>query len=408
MCCSPRCPRSRRGLRLAGAEPATAARPAGVLAGLHCRRLTFEWVPRSAAEAEPGVTLRTGQVADGVSGVRGHVTGVKAGGRQVDADLVIDAGGRVWPGLTRALRGPAEGGDCGIAYVSRQYQMVPGAAPDGPVNAPFGVIETYPGYLVAVFIHDNQIRVGPDRPGQHRPPAGGAAGPGPRSSISLYGPSRSWPPGPTRDGACAITPGPAGRPAVQQLPGTAERRRPGSRWTVPSPPGTPCAPPTWVAGGAMTAALRHKSGSLFGLLEEHGRDFSSCSLAFDQWCAPAHQALVRRSRLLGHRPDPGAGPGEDVDLTRPLPPDLVIVAAQADPGLIKVIGPYQAMLALVGLSLDAVPGPGTGHLRQRLAAAHPPGPTRRELACLATAAASSHNHPAGEAALPAATAPAGP
>jgi Family of unknown function (DUF6444) len=73
----------------------------------------------------------------------------------VDADLVIDTGGRAGR-LTRPLRAPAEGGDCGIAYVSRQYQMLDGAAA-GPVNMPFGVMVTYPGYLAAVFIHDNQI-----------------------------------------------------------------------------------------------------------------------------------------------------------------------------------------------------------------------------------------------------------
>ena len=112
-----------------------------MLAGLHCRRLTFEWVLRSAARAQPGITLRTGHV-DEVSGQRGRATGVRVGRRQVDASLVIDAGGRAGR-LTRALRAPAEGGDCGISHVSRQYQLLPGA-PHGPVNTPFGVMVTYP------------------------------------------------------------------------------------------------------------------------------------------------------------------------------------------------------------------------------------------------------------------------
>jgi 2-polyprenyl-6-methoxyphenol hydroxylase-like FAD-dependent oxidoreductase len=124
-----------RGLLAAGAVSATLPGQPGVPAGLHCRRVTFERVLRSAARAEPGVRLRTGHV-DEVSRERGRATGVKVGGRQVDADLVIDAGGRAGR-LTRALRGPAEGGDCGIAYVSRQYKMLPGAA-DGPVNARSG------------------------------------------------------------------------------------------------------------------------------------------------------------------------------------------------------------------------------------------------------------------------------
>src|SRR5215472_16428516 len=141
-------------LLAAGAAPITMPDQPGVQAGLHCRRVTFERVLRAAAEAEPGVWLRTGHV-DQVCGERGRVTGVMAAGHQVGADLVIDAGGRGGR-LTRALRGPAEGGDCGIAYVSRQYEMLPGAA-DGPVNMPFGALMMYPGYLVAVFIHDNRI-----------------------------------------------------------------------------------------------------------------------------------------------------------------------------------------------------------------------------------------------------------
>jgi 2-polyprenyl-6-methoxyphenol hydroxylase-like FAD-dependent oxidoreductase len=155
------------GLLAAGAAPATLPGQPGVPAGLHSRRVTFERVLRAAAQAEPGVRLRSGHV-DEVCAQRGRVTGVRAGGRLVEADLVIDAGGRAGR-LTRSLRGPAQGGDCGIAYVSRQYQMLPGAAA-GPVNMPFGVMVTYPGYVVAVFIHDNQIlsaliaRASTDRP----------------------------------------------------------------------------------------------------------------------------------------------------------------------------------------------------------------------------------------------------
>ena len=108
-----------QGLLAAGAVPASLPGQPGAPAGLHCRRVTFERVLRAAAETEPGVLLRTGHV-DEVCGERGRVTGVRAGGHHVDADLVIDAGGRGGR-LTRALRGPAEGGDCGIAYVSRQY-----------------------------------------------------------------------------------------------------------------------------------------------------------------------------------------------------------------------------------------------------------------------------------------------
>ena len=125
MRCWLRCQRSGTGCWRPGPfRPCCPASPVyrpGCTAGV----VTFERVLRAAAQAEPGVRLRTGHV-DEVCGERGRVTGVRVGGRQVDADLVIDAGGRGGR-LTRALRGPAESGDCGTAYVSRQYQMRPGA-----------------------------------------------------------------------------------------------------------------------------------------------------------------------------------------------------------------------------------------------------------------------------------------
>jgi flavin-dependent dehydrogenase len=95
------------GLLAAGAVPARLPGQPGVPAGLHCRRVTFERVLRSAAEAEPGVRLRTGHV-DEVCCERGRATGVKVGGRQVDADLVIDAGGRAGR-LTRGAAGTGRG-----------------------------------------------------------------------------------------------------------------------------------------------------------------------------------------------------------------------------------------------------------------------------------------------------------
>ena len=50
---------------------------------------------------------------------------------------------------------------------------------------------------------------------------------------------------------------------------------------------------------------------------------------------------------------PSASWAHDVDLTRPLPSDLIVAAVQADPALLRAVGPYQAMLAPPG-RLDAV------------------------------------------------------
>ena len=122
--------------------------------GIRCRRLTFERVLRAAAEREPGVVLRVGHVDD-VCTDRGRATGVRVDGVPLDADLVVAASGRAGR-LGRDLRAPAQGGDCGIAYVSRQYRLNPGAEP-GPMNSPLGQIDHYPGYQVIVFLHDHGI-----------------------------------------------------------------------------------------------------------------------------------------------------------------------------------------------------------------------------------------------------------
>jgi hypothetical protein len=81
-----------------------------------------------------------------------------------------------------------------------------------------------------------------------------------------------------------------------------------------------------------------------------------------------------------------------------------MAAAQADPEMIKVVGPYQAMLALPS-SLDAVQARARDIYASGWHPPKPPGPTRDELADLVTAAADTHGHPAKDAALSAATAP---
>ena len=379
-----------QGLLAAGAEPAMLPGQPGVQAGLHCRRLTFERVLRSAAQAEPGVTLRTGH-ADQVAGARGRAAGIKVGGRQVDADLVIDAGGRAGR-LTRGLRGPAEGGDCGIAYVSRQYQMLPGA-PQGPVNAPFGVIETYPGYHVAVLVHDNRIlsaliaRASTDRrlAALRTRAAFEAAARAVPALAAWTDPGRSRPitpvlPGGRLDNSYRGQLNDAGQVALDGLIYAGD---------------AVCTTNPAVGRGVTTSLLQARQ--LISLLDEHGRDFTSCSLAFDSWCAATIRPwfadhvywdadLIRRWS------------GGDVDLTRPLPSDLIMAAAEADPGLMEVVGPYQAMLAPPA-SLDAVQARARDIYASGWRPPVPPGPAREELAGLVTAAASSHSHSAHDAAL---------
>jgi flavin-dependent dehydrogenase len=109
-------------------------------------------VLRAAVVAEPGVTLHHGH-AEEVLVEQGHAVGLRVDGQRLDADLVLDASGRSGR-LGRGLRAPEVGGDCGIAYVSRQYVLLPGAEP-GTMQSPIANAAVYPGYLTIVFPHDN-------------------------------------------------------------------------------------------------------------------------------------------------------------------------------------------------------------------------------------------------------------
>ena len=148
------------------------------------------------------------------------------------------------------------------------------------------------------------------------------------------------------------------------------------------------APPTPRPGRGVTTSLL-QARQLIGLLEEHGHDLTTCSLAFDHWCTrnikPWFDDHVYWDADLVRR-----WSGEDVDLTRPLPSDLVMAAAQADPEMMKAVGPYQAMLAPPG-SLNAIQARARGIYASGWRPPTPGGPTREELADLITAAASSVN-----------------
>ena len=69
-----------------------------------------------------------------------------------------------------------------------------------------------------------------------------------------------------------------------------------------------------------------------------------------------------------------------------------MAAAQADPEMTQVVGPYQAMLALPS-SLDAVQARARDIYATGWRPPVPPGPTRDELADLVTAAANSATRP---------------
>lgn len=133
---------------------------------LACRRVTFEWVLRRAALAEPSVDWEGGVEVTGLEGAPDADTGIlRIGalrGRGTDghdlrrqADLVVDASGRRsrLPGWLAALGVSAveeEDEGCGIFYASRFYRLHDGAElprPNRPVAMDLGYLKyaVFPG-----------------------------------------------------------------------------------------------------------------------------------------------------------------------------------------------------------------------------------------------------------------------
>jgi 2-polyprenyl-6-methoxyphenol hydroxylase-like FAD-dependent oxidoreductase len=329
-------------LLAAGAElavlPPEDGRPERVV-GLNCRRSTFERTLRAAALAEPGVTFRAGH-ADGVLNDAGRATGLRVDGVPVTFDLVINASGRAGR-LAGDLRAPALGGDCGLSYVSRQYALRPGAG-NGPMNAPVGLIRTLDGYLIAVFLQDNRTY-----------------------SVLIARPSADFRLADLRftdvfEAVAAAIPGLAewidpgrGTPITPVLPGArlhnTYRGQTGEDGRVPLPGlvhlGDAVCTTNPTAGRGIALALR-QSRSLVRLLGAHPGDVEAATLAFDAWCAehvrPWYDDHVYWDADLLRR-----WAGGDVDVTRPLPSDLILEAAtKADKSLLEVAGPYMAMEVL--------------------------------------------------------------
>jgi 2-polyprenyl-6-methoxyphenol hydroxylase-like FAD-dependent oxidoreductase len=111
--------------------------------GVMSRRPAFELALRRTAEAEPGITFRSPAQVTGLVVAHGHpqhdgarpvVTGVRLdGGGTLDADVVLDAGGRrtLVPGWLAAAGAelPYESQDCELTYHTRYYRL----RPDSPL-----------------------------------------------------------------------------------------------------------------------------------------------------------------------------------------------------------------------------------------------------------------------------------
>jgi hypothetical protein len=95
--------------------------------------------------------------------------------------------------------------------------------------------------------------------------------------------------------------------------------------------------------GVATSLLQVRH--LMTLLDEHRSDVETVTLLFDRWC----EAWIRPWFDDHMHADPQVvrrWAGQDVDPSRRLPSDLIVAAAEADPSMMRVVGPYLMMGAL--------------------------------------------------------------
>lgn len=361
----------------AGAEVLTgpvAGGDEGVV-GIRSRRSTFEAALRAGAVGVPGLTVACGHVEEVlVSG--GRAVGLRIDGDTVDADLVIDASGRAGRS-TRALRPPpAVGGDCGIAYVDRQYQLRPGAEP-GPLTGPLAFQGNYDGYQILAFPHEDGIfsvviiRSTADRAlvGLRHDAAFDAVAAAVPALAAWTDPERAHP-------ITAVLPGGTLMNVYRSQAAVGDRPLPGLVFL-----GDAVCTTTPIFGRGVATTIM-QCVELLRLIDEAEGDLEE---RFDTWCDAEMKPWVidhvQMDDGLRDRWD-----GHDVDLTRPLPSDLIMAAAAVDPSIGAAIPPYASMAA----------GPGSLRAVEHLARAvyetgwRPPlapGPSRDDLVDLVRAAA---------------------
>ena len=136
---------------------------------------------------------------------------------------------------------------------------------------------------------------------------------------------------------------------------------------------------TPLAGRGVALGLM-QARQLARLLDQHSSDIDFATTQFDTWCEDNirpwfedhHDTDADRMRRWS---------GGDVDLSRRLPSDLIVAAAEADPALKDIVGPYTTMDALPATLAPAEP-------RARALFAEgwrppvPEGPTRDELSAV--------------------------
>jgi len=356
-----------------GAEPVELPVPGqSSIIAMRSRRATFEQAIRPVVAAQSGVDLRRGHV-DSVVVEGRRAYGLVVDGELVPADLVVDASGRS-SRVTRDLRAdPEVGGPCGIAYVDRQYQLHPGAEP-GPLLNPLAWQGVYDGYQVILFVHEHGIFsvlfVRPsDDPELRLLRHTGAFDAAARAVPGLA----TWT-DPTRS-----------RPITDVFPGGPllnyyrSQRGPDGRLVADNllfVGDSVCTTTPNFGRGVATSLLQVQHA--LRLLDADTRDLVG---EFDAWAdeqmRPWVEDHVRIDTAQARR-----WAGEDIDLSQPLPSDLIMRASESGPeagaAIGPVIGPYMALTALP-TTLAAVEPVAREVYAGGWRPPYTPGPSRAEL-----------------------------
>jgi hypothetical protein len=318
----------------------------------------------------PGLSIRQGHV-DRVISSGGRVTGLVVDGGRLEADLVIDASGRAGRAVDDVRAPSAVGGLCGMAYVDRQYLLYDGAEP-GPMVNPLAWQADFDGYQSIIFLHE-----------------------GGHFSVLLVRPTADAALKDLRhqeafEAACRAIPGLAewtdpgrARPVTDVLPGGPLRNAYRGQRGVDGRPAVPglvsvgdsvaTTTPTFGRGVATTYL---QCRELLALLDAEA-DPALVGEPFGAWCednmVPWVVDHIHMDGDLVRRWE-----GGDVDLSRPLPSDLILSAGQVDPRIRQASPGYLGMFAPPS-SLEEVEPLARAVYESGWRPAHSPGPTRGEL-----------------------------
>ena len=356
-----------------GAEPVELTTPTGqaVVAAVRSRRETFERAVRHAAARQAGLTTAVGHV-DGVTTRSGRAMGLRVDGADLDADLVIDASGRSGR-VNRHLRGPGVGGECGIAYVDRQYRLRPEASLP-PMTNSIAWQGNYDGYMVIVFLHERGlfscliIRPTADR-----------------SLVDLRHNEAFEAAAAAIPGLAAWTDPSVATPVTDVLPGgpllNVYRGQRGADGRLALPglvfAGDSVCTTTPNFGRGVATSLMQVT-ELLRLVEGHGSDVESIGEELDAWCGERMRPWVE-DHIAMDTAQARRWAGEGIDFSGRLPSDVILMASEQDPSISETAGPYFTMSGLPSV-LDAVEDRARAVYATGWRPVPDPGPSKDELA----------------------------